>query len=74
MEQGDMKQNVFAFYLRSHVGKAGGVVTVGGTNPKLHTGPFRWMDVNNAMYWQVQMKDILINGQPLNVCGQSHVK
>jgi len=70
MEQGDMKQNVFAFYLRSHVGKAGGVVTVGGTNPKLHTGPFRWMDVNNAMYWQVQMKDILINGQPLNVCGQ----
>eukprot|EP00657_Telonema_sp_P-1_P004170 TRINITY_DN19639_c0_g1_i1.p1 TRINITY_DN19639_c0_g1~~TRINITY_DN19639_c0_g1_i1.p1 ORF type:complete len:107 (-),score=32.28 TRINITY_DN19639_c0_g1_i1:172-492(-) len=70
MMQGDMNENVFAFYLTSHTGDAGGVVTVGGTNPRLHEGPFRWIDViNNKMYWQVEMHDILINGRSMNVCG-----
>jgi len=69
MEQGGLEKNIFAFYMTSRTGDSSGVVTVGGTNPRLHSAPFQWMPVNNAMYWQVEMRDILVNGEPMHICG-----
>lgn len=68
MKQGSMKKNVFSFYLTSTPGHAGGMITVGSIDARLHHGPFRWMPVTDTMYWQVEMEDILVDGTPMKLC------
>ena len=41
---------------------------MGGTDGRLHTGEFKWLDVNDKMYWQVGLIDILVDGRPMNIC------
>jgi hypothetical protein len=41
---------------------------VGGTDSRLHSADFKWLDVNDKMYWQVDMEDILVDGKPMHVC------
>jgi len=69
MKTKTLPANIFAFWMSNHPGHEGGIITVGGTDPRLHYGEFQWLEVNSPMYWQVDMEDILVNGVPLNVCG-----
>jgi len=54
--------------MSNHPGSAGGVISVGGTDGRLHTGDFKWLPVNDKMYWQVELIDILVNGRPMKLC------
>jgi len=68
METGKLDANQFAFWMSNHPGSAGGIISVGGTDSRLHSADFKWLDVNDKMYWQVDMEDILVDGKPMHVC------
>merc|ERR1711920_561396 len=63
---------VFAFYLTSG-GKAGSVLTLGGTDPSLHSGDFSYVPVAKAArllpYWLISASDIKVGGESTHSCG-----
>lgn len=68
MKTGSLDHNLFAFWMSNHPGSSGGLISVGGTDSRLHHEDFKWLDITDKMYWQVEMEDILVNGEPLNLC------
>jgi hypothetical protein len=69
MQTGSLQHNRFAFWMSNHPGSSGGLISVGGTDSRLHKEDFKWLDITDKMYWQVMMEDILVDGKPLNLCG-----
>lgn len=65
IKSGDLKENVFAFYLGS--GGAAGELVVGGVNPDHYTGDFTTVPVVDTIpgkkgYWALDMDDVKISG------------
>ena len=61
----------FAFYLSSG-GKAGSLLTLGGTNPDYYTGAFTYLPtqkfLGNAGYWLVYATGISVGGAAMGSC------
>jgi hypothetical protein len=74
MSQKRLKHNVFSFYLSNKPGKMGGAIVVGGVDKRLYKGEFRFVELSSDTYWQVAMKDILINGESQGFCGTESCK
>jgi len=74
MKTGKLEKNQFAFWMSNHPGSSGGLISVGGTDSRLHHDEIRWLDLTDQMYWQVMMDDILIDGKPLRICGETGCK
>merc|ERR1719229_2165665 len=73
VQQKKLEHNVFAFYLASG-GRAGSTLTLGGTDPSLHTGDFSYVPVALAgkllPYWLVSAKDIKVGGESTKACNR----
>ncbi|KAF9223908.1 Asp-domain-containing protein [Gyrodon lividus] len=57
--QGQTDEPVFAFSLAA----TGAELYIGGTNPNMYTGDFTWAQVIQHGFWQVNMDNIVGNGQ-----------
>jgi len=74
VDQKKIAHNIFAFYLTS--GKAGSMLTIGGTDDSLHTGDFKYVDVVKAKpplqsSWMISASDIKIGGKSTGACDGS---
>jgi len=43
-------------------------IILGEPSPNLYEGEMFWLPVSEESYWQVEMDDILLNGQKSNIC------
>jgi cathepsin D len=68
-EQNLIEDNSFSFYLSTTAGEAGSRLVLGGVDPALYTGNFTYHTLLSDTYWEIQMDDILINGQSIGVSG-----
>lgn len=71
VNQSKIAHNIFAFYLSSG-GKAGSVLTLGGTDSSLYTGEFSYVPLARAAkilpYWLVSASDIKVGGTSTHAC------
>jgi len=58
--------NIFAMCLNPY---SGGVLTLGGTDASLQTGPFAWTPIAFGLGYSVDMSDIEVNGQSIGIKG-----
>ena len=66
-EQNLIEDNSFSFYLSKTAGTEGSRLVLGGVDPTLYTGNFTYHSLLTDTYWQIQMDDILINGQSIGI-------
>jgi len=59
--------NMFSFYY-SQLPHQSSAIILGKPNPQLYTGAMRFVQVAKALYWELKMKDIAIDGQRQNAC------
>merc|ERR1711879_646650 len=69
--QKKVQHNIFAFYLSSG-GKAGSMLTIGGTDPAYYTGDFSYVSLSRASamlpYWLISASDIKVDGASAKAC------
>jgi len=65
VEQGQLDEPVFAFYLTGRDGKVGELV-LGGVDPDHYTGNFDTIPLTSETYWQVELTGVTIGGKPLS--------
>ena len=66
-EQNLLEDNSFSFYLSTSTSATGSRLVLGGVDPTLYTGNFTYHSLLTDTYWQIQMDDILVNGQSLGI-------
>jgi len=62
MKQNLLKQNTFAFYFTEFPIQES-VIIFGEDDPDYYEGELKWFPVTNHYYWQIDFKDISINGK-----------
>jgi cathepsin D len=67
MKQQLLETNSFSFYYGDKA-KADSAIILGNPNKQLFKGDLEWVDVSKKMYWELKLKDILLNGAPQGVC------
>uniref|UniRef100_A0A1S3B267 Uncharacterized protein n=1 Tax=Cucumis melo TaxID=3656 RepID=A0A1S3B267_CUCME len=69
VEQGLVKEPVFSFWLnRNAEEEEGGEIVFGGVDPKHYKGKHTYVPVTQKGYWQFDMGDVLIDGEPTGYC------
>ncbi|XP_022923994.1 aspartic proteinase isoform X2 [Cucurbita moschata] len=69
VEQGLVKEPVFSFWLNRNVEEEeGGEIVFGGVDPKHYRGKHTYVPVTQKGYWQFDMGDVLIDGEPTGFC------
>ena len=63
-----LKKNWFSFFITDKDEPKKSQVILGEPSKEFYEGEFTWHPVSEESYWQVEMKDILINGQNSNMC------
>jgi cathepsin D len=63
-----LKHNWFSFYITGQEEEAKSQVILGEPSNEFYEGEINWHPVSEESYWQVEMKDILLNGQNTNLC------
>jgi len=63
-----IKNNWFSFYITDKDEPNKSQVILGEPSSQFYHGEFTWHPVSQESYWQVEMKDILLNGQNMNMC------
>jgi len=66
-EQNLLEDDSFSFYLSKTAGAAGSQLTLGGVDNTLYTGNFTYHPLLQDLWWEIQLEDILINGQSIGV-------
>ncbi|ORY75028.1 aspartic peptidase domain-containing protein, partial [Leucosporidium creatinivorum] len=68
-EDGKLDENVFGLALtREDSIEAGGVMTIGGLDNTLYTGPINWIPlVDNGSYWLIPLQGLYLNGVDLAI-------
>jgi cathepsin D len=59
--------NIFSFYY-SQLPKQTSAIILGTPNPNLYSGSMRFIEVSRPFYWELHLKDILIDKKSLGVC------
>lgn len=60
--QGLVDENLFAFYLGNSA-RDKGELTLGGMNKDHYTGDITWVNLLSPTYWEIAMKDVLVDGK-----------
>ncbi|XP_010539213.1 PREDICTED: aspartic proteinase A3-like isoform X3 [Tarenaya hassleriana] len=69
VKQGLVKEPVFSFWLnRDTDDEEGGEIVFGGVDPKHFKGQHTFVPVTRKGYWQFDMGDVLIDGEPTGYC------
>ncbi|CAN4083762.1 unnamed protein product [Withania somnifera] len=69
VKQGLVKEPVFSFWLnRNTEEEKGGEIMFGGVDPNHFRGKHTYIPVTRKGYWQFDMGDILIGGEPTGFC------
>ncbi|XP_022139944.1 aspartic proteinase [Momordica charantia] len=69
LEQNLVKEPVFSFWLNRNVEEEeGGEIVFGGVDPKHFKGKHTYVPVTQKGYWQFNMGDVLIDGEPTGYC------
>ncbi|XP_016560147.1 aspartic proteinase isoform X2 [Capsicum annuum] len=69
VKQGLVKEPVFSFWLnRNKEEEKGGEIVFGGVDPNHFKGKHTYVPVTRKGYWQFDMGDVLINGEPTGYC------
>ena len=67
VDQHLLGQNSFSFYYgKDHAEDSAWIL--GAPNPSLFTGPIMWVHVHRPMYWEVELRDVLLGDQSINAC------
>ncbi|KAG7012357.1 hypothetical protein SDJN02_25109, partial [Cucurbita argyrosperma subsp. argyrosperma] len=70
VDQDLVKEPVFSFWLNRNVEEEeGGEIVFGGVDPKHYKGEHTYVPVTQKGYWQFDMGDVLIDGEPTGYCG-----
>lgn len=65
-----MVDPVFSFWLnRDYDEELGGVLVLGGSDPKYYEGEFNYVDVVGNDYWKVPMDGVSVEGTDISDCG-----
>ena len=72
MKKKILKNNWFSFYLADLKEKEKSQLIFGLPNKKYYDGEINWHKVEDAMYWQLKMKDMYLNDKPLNLCKKTN--
>jgi len=67
MKQSLLPQNMFSFYY-SQLPRQDSVIQFGVPDSNYYKGEIDFIDVSKEVYWELHLKDILIDGKPQNVC------
>merc|ERR1712137_735599 len=71
-DQGEIKENVFSFYLTTHAA-AGSTLIIGGTDSSFYTGEIFYVPLNyrigNPRYWAVKGSGVKVENKSVNACG-----
>ena len=62
-EQNLIEDNSFSFYLSKTAGSEGSKLILGGVDDTLYTGNFTYHPLLQDLWWEIQLDDILVNGQ-----------
>ncbi|OCT91838.1 gastricsin [Xenopus laevis] len=57
---------MFSIYLGSQSGE----IIFGGVDSTLYTGQINWAPLSQELYWQIDLQEFSINGQPTGWCSQ----
>jgi len=69
--KGEKKKAIFSFYLAPTMGTGNdGEVTFGGYREDRAAGKFTWAKVSEEGTWHIPLDDVMVGGQPLNLCGK----
>jgi len=68
-----LAEPMFSFFLRSLTAEEDSEITMGGYRKEKIDGELHWLpvpkdDAVDKGYWLVTMRDVLVNGKPLNLC------
>ncbi|XP_038604679.1 chymosin-like [Tachyglossus aculeatus] len=66
MKEGLVSQGLFSIYLSRRSNES--VITFGAINDSHYTSPIHWMPVTQAMYWQIAVDEITVDGRVV-ACG-----
>lgn len=66
-----LKHNWFSFYITELEEKGKSQVILGEPSREFYEGKITWHPVSEESYWQVEMKDLLLNGHNTNMCNGS---
>lgn len=66
-EQNLIDDKSFSFYLSKTAGAEGSRLILGGVDDTLYTGNFTYHNLLQDLWWEIQLDDILINGQSIGV-------
>lgn len=63
-----LKKNWFSFYITDQQEEGQSQVILGEPKSLFYEGDIHWHKVSEESYWQVDMDDIYLNGQPFSIC------
>lgn len=71
INQGSLDRNEVSFYFGSYTQSEAASITFGTPVASYYVAPIQYIELSSKLYWQVVLKDIYVNGQPLNLCQQA---
>lgn len=71
INQGSLDRNEVSFFFGSYSQSDAAAITFGTPVASYYVAPIQYIELSSKLYWQVVLKDIYVNGQPLNLCQQT---
>lgn len=71
MNQNLIEEGLFAFYLTTEQQKFDSEMTFGYYDKSKFKGPINWHNTTYRRMFGIKLDDIIINGKPLNLCGEN---
>ena len=69
-----LKKNWFSFYITDLNEEGQSQVVLGEPKNNFYQDKLNWHPVSEKSYWQVEMEDIYVDGQPINICPDNNCK
>jgi cathepsin D len=73
LDQGLIKNPLFAFWLSNTTGTGGGELSLGSYDSSHFTGAITWIPLTNMTYWEVALDGASVNGQPFDIVAKHAV-
>ena len=69
IDAGLLERNMFAFHLAPLASPLGSSLVFGGVDTSRLAGPITWVRRAPSVYWEVDMDDLYLDGEPQGLCG-----